>query len=145
MKAISTSSAPAAIGPYSQAIRAGDTVYLSGQIPLDPKTMQIVEGGIEAQARRVFDNLRAVCREAGGDFDRVVRLTIYLTDLGTFPKVNEVMQGYFSQPYPARVTIGVASLPRGALVEIDAILYLGGGEGAAGGLSAATLNPGAAS
>lgn len=145
MKPISTTHAPAAIGPYSQAIRAGDTVYLSGQIPLDPKSMQIVEGGIEAQARRVFDNLRAVCREAGGDFDRVVRLTIYLTDLGTFPRVNEIMQGYFSQPYPARVTIGVASLPRGALIEIDAILYLGGGEGAPGALSAATLNPGAAS
>ena len=124
MKPISTPDAPAAIGPYSQAVRAGDTVYLSGQIPLDPKTMQLVEG-FENQVRRVFDNLRAVCRAAGGDFDRVVRLTIYLTDLGQFPKVNEIMAAYFREPYPARVTIGAASLPRGALVEIDAVMHLG--------------------
>jgi reactive intermediate/imine deaminase len=123
MQTISTPAAPAAIGPYSQAVRAGDTVYLSGQIPLDPATMQIVEG-FDAQVRRVFDNLLAVANAAGGDFRHVARLTIYLTDLGTFPKVNEIMAAYFAEPYPARVTIGVASLPRGAAVEIDAILHL---------------------
>ena len=123
MKPISTKDAPAAIGPYSQAIRAGDTVYLSGQIPLDPDSMQLVEG-FEAQVRRVFDNLQAVCRAAGGDFDRVVRLTIYLTDLAQFPKANEIMATYFREPFPARVTIGVASLPRGAQVEIDAVMVL---------------------
>ncbi|HUL96008.1 MAG TPA: RidA family protein [Usitatibacter sp.] len=125
MKPISTNDAPAAIGTYSQAVRAGDTVYLSGQIPLDPKTMKIVEGDFEAQARRVFDNLRAVCRAAGGDFDRVVRVTIYLTDLANFAKVNEVMGQNFREPYPARAAIGVASLPRGSLVEIDAVMHLG--------------------
>ena len=124
MKPISSPEAPAAIGPYSQAVRAGDTVYLSGQIPLDPKTMQIVEG-FESQVKRVFDNLRAVCRAAGGDFDRVVRLTIFLTDLAQFPKVNELMATYFKEPFPARVTVGVASLPRGAQVEIDAVMHLG--------------------
>lgn len=124
MKPVSTPDAPAAIGTYSQAIRAGDTVYLSGQIPLDPKTMQLAEG-FEAQARRVFDNLRAVCRAAGGDFDRVVRITVYLVDLGNFAKLNEIMATYFKEPYPARVAIGVASLPRGAQVEIDAVMYLG--------------------
>ena len=124
MKPISTPEAPAAIGTYSQAVRAGDTVYLSGQIPLDPRSMQLVEG-FENQARQVFENLRAVCRAAGGDFDRVVRVTVYLTDLANFAKVNEAMGAYFRQPYPARVAVGVASLPRGALVEIDAILYLG--------------------
>src|SRR5882672_7732084 len=122
---IYTLDAPAAIGTYSQAVRAGDTVYLSGQIPLDPATMKIVEGDFEAQARRVFDNLRAVCRAGGGDFDRVVRVTVYLTDLGNFAKVNEVMSSYFKQPYPARAAIGVASLPRGSLVEIDAVMHLG--------------------
>ncbi len=125
MKPISTPEAPAAIGTYSQAVRAGDTVYLSGQIPLDPKTMKIVEGDFEAQARRVFENLRAVCRAAGGDFDRVVRVTVYLTDLGNFAKVNEVMSSYFREPFPARAAVGVASLPRGSLVEIDAVMHLG--------------------
>ena len=125
MKTIATPDAPAAIGTYSQAIRAGDTVYLSGQIPLDPATMKIVEGDFEAQARRVFDNLRAVCRAAGGDFNRVVRVTVYLTDLGNFAKVNEGMAQYFKEPFPARAAIGVASLPRGSLVEIDAVMYLG--------------------
>ncbi len=125
MKPISTPDAPAAIGTYSQAVRAGDTVYLSGQIPLDPKTMKIVDGDFEAQARRVFDNLRAVCRAADGDFDRVVRITVYLTDLANFAKVNEVMSQYFKEPYPARAAIGVASLPRGSLVEIDAVMHLG--------------------
>ena len=124
MKPISTPDAPAAIGTYSQAIRAGDTVYLSGQIPLDPKTMQLAEG-FEAQARRVFDNLRAVCRAAGGDFDRVVRITVYLVDLGNFAKLNEIMATCFKEPYPARVAIGVASLPRGAQVEIDAVMFMG--------------------
>jgi len=124
MKPIISSEAPAAIGPYSQAIRAGDTVYLSGQIPLDPKSMQIVEG-FEDQVKRVFDNLQAVCRAAGGDFGRVVRVTIYLVDLGQFPKVNDIMATYFKEPFPARVTIGVSSLPRGSQVEIDAIMHLG--------------------
>jgi reactive intermediate/imine deaminase len=124
MKPISTPDAPAAIGTYSQAVRAGDTVYLSGQIPLDPKTMQIAEG-FENQVKRVFENLRAVCRAAGGDFDRVVRVTVYLTDLANFAKVNEVMATYFREPYPARAAIGVASLPRGSLVEIDAVMHLG--------------------
>jgi len=120
---IATDGAPAAIGPYSQAVRAGETVYLSGQIPLDPGTMQLVDG-FDNQVRRVFDNLRAVCLAAGGDFDDVVRVTIYLTDLGTFPRVNEIMASVFREPYPARVTVGVASLPRGAAVEVDAILHL---------------------
>ena len=128
MRSITTPEAPAAIGTYSQAVRAGDTVYLSGQIPLDPKTMKLVEGDIEAQVRRVFDNLRAVCREAGGDFDRVARVTVYLTDLANFAKVNEVMAAYFNEPYPARAAIGVASLPRGSQVEIDAVMYLGARE-----------------
>ena len=125
MKPITTPDAPAAIGTYSQAVRAGDTVYLSGQIPLDPKSMKLVEGDFEAQARRVFENLRAVCRAAGGDFDKVVRVTVYLTDLANFAKVNEVMATYFREPYPARAAIGDASLPRGALVEIDAVMHLG--------------------
>jgi len=124
MKPISSPDAPAAIGPYSQAVRAGDTVYLSGQIPLDPRTMQIVDG-FENQVKLVFENLRAVCRAAGGDFDRVVRVTIYLTDLGKFTVVNDMMATYFKEPFPARVTIGVASLPRGAAVEIDAVMFLG--------------------
>jgi reactive intermediate/imine deaminase len=124
MKPISTPDAPAAIGTYSQAIRAGDTVYLSGQIPLDPATMQLA-AGFDHQVHRVFDNLLAVCKAAGGDFTKVVRITVYLTDLGNFAKANEVMATYFKEPFPARAAIGVASLPRGALVEIDAILYLG--------------------
>ena len=124
MKPISTPDAPAAIGTYSQAVRAGDTVYLSGQIPLDPKSMQIVEG-FENQVKRVFDNLQAVCKAAGGDFSKVARVTIYLIDLANFPKVNEIMATYFKEPYPARVTVGVSSLPRGSQVEIDAVMYLG--------------------
>jgi len=124
MKPISTPEAPAAIGTYSQAVRAGDTVYLSGQIPLDPKTMQLVDG-FENQVKRVFENLLAVCKAAGGDFSKVVRVTVYLTDLANFAKVNEVMSAYFKEPYPARAAVGVASLPRGADVEVDAVLYLG--------------------
>ena len=128
MRSITTPEAPAAIGTYSQAVRAGDFVFLSGQIPLDPKSMKLVEGPFEDHVRRVFDNLRAVCREAGGDFDRVARVTVYLTDLGNFAKVNEVMASYFNEPYPARAAIGVAALPRGCAVEIDAIMYLGARE-----------------
>lgn len=119
---IQTPDAPAAIGTYSQAMRAGDAVYLSGQIPLDPKTMVLVEG-IEAQVHQVFRNLAAVAKAAGLGLDSAVRMTVYLTDLGHFAKVNEIMAQYVTQPYPARVAIGVASLPRGALVEIDCILH----------------------
>ena len=122
--AISTPNAPGAIGTYSQAVRCGDTIYLSGQIGLDPATMQLVEG-IDAQVKRVFDNLKAVSAAAGGSLDDAAKLTIYLTDLAHFAKVNEVMAAYFRQPYPARAAIGVASLPRGALVEADAILVIG--------------------
>ena len=114
--------APAAIGTYSQAVRAGDTVYVSGQIGFDPATMQLVEG-IDAQIHRVFKNLAAIAQAAGLGLDRAVRMTVYLTDLGHFAKVNEIMAQYVGQPYPARAAIGVASLPRGALVEIDCILY----------------------
>jgi reactive intermediate/imine deaminase len=119
---ITTDLAPAAIGPYSQAVRSGKTVFLSGQIPLDPATGQLVDGDIAAQSRRVFDNLQAVCRAAGGSLDDVMRIGIYLTDLGDFAVVNAVMADYFSAPYPARSTIEVAGLPRGAKVEVDAIL-----------------------
>ena len=121
---VKTPAAPAAIGTYSQAIRAGDTVYVSGQIGFDPATMQLVEG-IDAQIDRVFRNLAAIAEAAGLGLERAVRMTVYLTDLGHFAKVNEVMAGYVSQPYPARAAVGVASLPRGALVEIDCILYAG--------------------
>ena len=121
---IHTDRAPAAIGPYSQAVRRGDTVYLSGQIPLDPNTGLLVEGDIEAQARRAFDNLRAVCEAAGGSLDDVVRLGLYLTDLDQFARVNAVMSDNFEAPFPARSTIGVASLPRGAQFEVDAVLVL---------------------
>ena len=119
---ISTSSAPAAIGPYSQAVRAGGVVYLSGQIALDPASGQLVEGGIEAQAHRAFQNLKAVCEAAGGTLDQCVKLTLFLTDLSKFPVVNEIMQQYFAAPFPARSTVGVASLPRGAVFEVEAIL-----------------------
>lgn len=121
---ISTNDAPAAIGTYSQAVKAGDTVYLSGQIPLDPKTMNVVEGPIENQIRRVFDNLLAVAKAAGGDFTNVAKLNIYLTDLGNFAKVNEVMAEYFTEPYPARAAVGVKELPKGVPVEMDAVLVL---------------------
>lgn len=120
--AIHTDLAPKAIGPYSQAIRAGDTVYLSGQIGLDPKTGELVTGGIEPQARRVFTNLKAVAEASGKGLDQVVRVTVYLTDLAHFTRVNEIMAEYFHAPYPARVTIGVAALPRGALIEVDAVM-----------------------
>jgi reactive intermediate/imine deaminase len=123
-KTIHTDMAPKAIGPYSQAVRAGNTVYFSGQIPLDPATGELVTGDISFQTRRVFDNLKAVCEAAGGTLAGVVRIGIFLTDLGNFAAVNAVMAEYFKEPYPARSTIGVASLPRGAQVEIDAILQL---------------------
>ncbi len=121
---IHTSRAPAAIGPYSQAIRAGSTVYLSGQIPLNPATMEIVKGDIRAQIRQVFDNLAAVAEASGGSLANAVRLTVYLTDLANFPIVNEIMAEYCKEPYPARAAIGVAQLPRGAAVEVDGSLVL---------------------
>ncbi len=121
---ISTADAPQAIGTYSQAVRAGNTVYLSGQIPLDPKTGELVAGDMEAQVRRVFDNLRAVAKASGGDLSHVVKLNVFLTDLAHFALVNRVMAEYFAQPYPARAAVGVAALPRGAAVEMDAILAL---------------------
>jgi reactive intermediate/imine deaminase len=121
---VHTEHAPAAIGTYSQAVRVGNTVYLSGQTPLDPKTMQLVPGDFEAQTRRVFENLKAVAEAAGGSLNDAVRVGIYVTDLANFPTVNKVMAEYFAQPYPARTTIGVASLPRNADVEIDCVLEL---------------------
>ena len=124
-QSIHTDSAPQAIGPYSQAVRAGDTVYLSGQVPFDPATMQLVTGDMEVQARRVFENLKAVAEAAGGSLAHAVKLTIFLTDLASFAKVNEVMATYFAKPYPARSTIGVAALPRGAQIEIECVLHLG--------------------
>ena len=121
--AIHSPGAPAAIGPYSQAIRAGNTVYLSGQIGLDPATGTLVEG-LEAQAHRVFTNLHAVAQAAGGTLDHAVKLTLLLTDLGDFAQVNEIMKAYFSEPYPARATYQVVALPRGALIEVEGILVL---------------------
>jgi reactive intermediate/imine deaminase len=121
---IHTEQAPAAIGPYSQAVRAGNTVYFSGQIPLDPSTGNLVDGDIAAQARRAFDNLKAVAEAAGGSLDRIVRLGLYLTDLSQFAAVNAVMQDYFVAPYPARSTIEVSGLPKGAAFEVDAVMVL---------------------
>ena len=129
--AIQSPDAPAAIGPYSQAIRTGDTLWMSGQISLDPKSMQIVEGGIEAQERRVFANIRAVLATAGGTFDDVVKLSILLVDLGDFAKVNEIMAAEFRQPYPARSTYQVAALPRGSRIEVEAVAVLKPAAGAA--------------
>ena len=124
-QSIHTKRAPEAIGTYSQAIRAGDTVYLSGQIPLDPATMQLVTGDIEAEIRRVFENLNAVAEAAGGSLAHAVKMTVFLTDLAHFAKVNEIMATYCSQPYPARAAVAVAQLPRGARVEIEGVLHLG--------------------
>ena len=121
---IATDRAPQAIGTYSQAVKVDTTVYMSGQIPLDPATMELVNGGIEDQIRRVFDNLSAVAEAAGGTLGDVVKLNIFLTDLSCFPTVNEIMANYFNEPYPARAAIGVASLPKGAQVEMDAVLEL---------------------
>ena len=123
-EAINTSSAPAAIGPYSQATRAGGMVFFSGQIPLDPATGELVAGDLQVQARRAFDNLKAVCEAAGGSMDDIVRVGLYLTDLSQFAAVNEVMGEYFLQPYPARSTIEVPALPKGAVFEVDAIMSL---------------------
>ena len=123
---IRTDCAPQAIGTYSQAVRTGDTVYLSGQIPLVPETMELVDAGMEAQIRRVFDNLSAVAAAAGGSLGDVAKLNIYLTDLDHFALVNQVMADYFQEPYPARAAVGVAALPKGAQVEMDAIMVLAG-------------------
>ncbi len=122
---ISTEAAPAAIGTYSQAVKVGSSVYLSGQIPLDPATGELIDGDIQAHIRRVFDNLKAVAQAAGGSLADVVKLNIYLTDLGHFPVVNQVMAEYFDEPYPARAALGVAELPKGAQVEADGVLELG--------------------
>ncbi len=119
---INTNKAPQAIGTYSQAVRHQGLVFISGQIPLDPESMEIVPGGIEAQITRVFDNLSAVCTAAGGSLDDIVKLTIFLTDMGDFPQVNTIMGQYFSEPYPARAAVQVAALPKGVSVEMDAIL-----------------------
>ena len=121
---IQTPLAPKAIGTYSQAVRVGDTVYISGQIPLDPASGQLVSGDIETEIRRVFDNLAAIAKAAGGSLASVVKLSVFLTDLAHFPKVNEIMATYFSEPYPARAAVGVAALPRGARVEVECILSL---------------------
>ena len=121
---IHTDDAPAAIGTYSQAIKTGNLVFLSGQIPLQPSSMEVVKGDFEARARQVFDNLRAVAKAAGGDLDKIVKLTIFLTDLNNFATVNRVMEDYFQAPFPARAAVGVASLPKGVDVEADAILAL---------------------
>ena len=123
-QAIHSEAAPAAIGTYSQAVRSGNLVFLSGQIPLDPATMAVVEGSFEDRARRVFDNLKAVAEAAGGELNQVVKLTIFLTDLDNFATVNAVMEDYFDEPYPARAAVGVAALPKGVDVEADAILEL---------------------
>jgi reactive intermediate/imine deaminase len=123
-KPVHTDEAPGAIGTYSQAVACGKTVYLSGQIPLDPKTMALVEGGIEAQIHQMFRNLAAVAKAAGGSLAHASKVTIYMTDLSQFAKVNEVMAQYFSKPYPARATVGVAALPKGSAVEADASLVL---------------------
>jgi len=122
---IQTDQAPAAIGPYSQATRAGNTVFFSGQIPLDPASGEVVDGGIDAQARRAFDNLRAVAEAAGGSMADIVRVGLYLTDLAQFAAVNAVMAEYFEAPYPARSTIEVSALPKGVLFEVDAVMVLG--------------------
>ena len=124
LEPIQTAAAPAAIGPYSQAIKSGQMVFLSGQIPLVPETMEVVEGGIEAQTHQVFKNLIAVCTAAGGSLTHAAKLTIYLTDLGDFAAVNAIMAEYFTEPYPARATIQVSALPKGVTVEIDAVLCL---------------------
>lgn len=124
-KIIHTDNAPKAIGTYSQAVRVGDTVYLSGQIPLVPHTMELVQGDMSAQIRRVFDNLQAVAEAASGSLADVVKLNVFLTDLSHFPLVNQIMADYFQEPYPARAAIGVAALPRGAAVEMDAVMLVG--------------------
>ena len=123
-QAIHSPAAPAAIGPYSQAVRCGDTVYLSGQIPLDPSSGELEQGPMEAQIRRVFDNLKAILAAAGGDFSHVAKLNVFLVDLSHFALLNKVMAEYFKEPYPARAAVGVATLPRGAQVEMDCVAEL---------------------
>ncbi len=123
---ITTDQAPQAIGTYSQAVKVGNTVYLSGQIPLEPATMQLLEGDMRSQIVRVFENLKAIAIAAGGSLADIVKLTVYLTDLNHFPLVNEVMAAYFKEPYPARAAVGVAQLPKGATVEMDAIMVIDG-------------------
>ena len=127
-KTIHTDQAPAAIGPYSQAVQAGNLVFLSGQVPLNPVTMELVEGDFEAGAHQVFKNLKAVARASGGDMGDMVKLTVYLTDMSKFPRINDVMAQYFTEPYPARAAIAVRELPKGAEVEIDAIMMLPAGD-----------------
>ena len=122
---IQTENAPQAIGTYSQAVKAGDTVYLSGQIPLDPQTMEVVEGGIEAQARQVFTNLNAVCEEAAGSLGDIVKLNLYLTDLDDFARVNAVMEEFFTAPFPARAAVGVKALPKGVAFEAEGVMVIG--------------------
>jgi len=129
---IQTDKAPAAIGTYSQAVKTGSTVYLSGQIPLQPETMELVDGDMGTQIQRVFDNLQAVAEAAGGSLADIAKLNIYLTDLSHFAQVNEIMARYFQQPYPARAAVGVAALPKGAQVEMDAIMVLGPDDAFAG-------------
>ncbi len=121
---ITTTKAPQAIGTYSQAVKSGNRVYISGQIPLVPETMELIEGDVETQIRRVFDNLQAVARAAGGDLHDLIKLNVYLTDLADFPLVNQVMSQYFTEPYPARAAVGVAALPKGAAVEMDGVMEL---------------------
>ena len=123
-KIIHTDKAPQAIGTYSQAVNHQGMVFISGQVPLDPDSMEMVTGGIEPQIRRVFENLAAICSAAGGSLDDIVKLTVFLTDMGNFPQVNAIMEQYFSTPFPARAAVGVAALPKGAEVEMDAILGL---------------------
>ena len=125
MKTIHADAAPAAVGPYSQAVVAGGVLYCSGQIPLDPKSGEIVEGGVPAQTTQVLENLKAVIREAGGDLSKVAKITIYITDMAQFAAVNEVYASYFSEPYPARACVEVCKLPKGVEVEMDAIVFLG--------------------
>jgi reactive intermediate/imine deaminase len=127
-KTIHTDQAPAAIGPYSQAVQAGNLVFLSGQVPLNPVTMELVEGDFEAGAHQVFKNLKAVAKASGGDMGDMVKLTVYLTDMSKFPRINDVMAQYFTEPYPARAAIAVRELPKGADVEIDAIMMLPAGD-----------------
>ncbi len=123
-KIIQTDNAPQAIGTYSQAVKVDNTVYLSGQIPLVPETMELVEGDMTAQIHRVFDNLQAVCQAAGGELNDIAKLNVFLIDLNHFPLVNEVMASYFNEPYPARAAVGVAALPKGAQIEMDAVMVL---------------------
>jgi len=127
-KTIHTDQAPAAIGPYSQAVQTGNLVFLSGQVPLNPVTMELVEGDFEAGAHQVFKNLKAVAKASGGDMGDMVKLTVYLTDMSKFPRINDVMAQYFTEPYPARAAIAVRELPKGADVEIDAIMMLPAGD-----------------